>query len=643
MEQQQQTGEAPRSGSDPGASSPSGDGITIDKILDLLKSKDDTERYVGLAMLKSVLDNSPEIRQDAEAVRFLWKGLPASFLDRLLQTGSDPSNEDSKESLDLAVSVLHAFAALLPQNMAALPKFTNRIPCLVDAVLSSSEETSTLILHLLHSLASSAQGARDLIHVQDLSPLTEIAPAQPLVLDIFRFAWLNAMVDLDDYGVLSRNVDETIQGLTSSFTGTDAVTLLDFLASFLHQADPRILPSNPKWLASVARYIQKLVTSRPSREARSAYTNAAAALLQTYPATASKLLLADIKGQDRPFAYLLINLLLIDIRSSAPMLLEQLNAPENPATSRRLASAFDIVCIFIGHLAQSLEDESLDSLVMSPDNLLKLRKGISDTMSVAIEYLRDRWDASVAGAMSLHPDARIGKTEPSTGSHRTLTWDSVASTVDDDLFILSAVRALALWLREDDNELLQKEATGLMDMFMDLYQVRSPEKLDFRTPILVALEALATMGQGRELLLRHDGWQILSKDLTDILGDTSVTRDAASRGIDVIRVLLQIAEHESSGTAEEWMNLITTIAAWDVTPQEGPAEVREFQVAVLQLSCTLLVGASGGMRNRYGHSISAIKAIATQLSRCIGQDSQVREAMEDVLTTLDGFESHANY
>lgn len=349
----------------------------------------------------------------------------------------------------------------------------------------------------------------------------------------------------------------------------------------------------------------------------------------------------DTKKEDKPFAYLLINLLLIDIRSSAPSLLEQLNTPGYSATSRRLASAFDVICIFIGYLVRSLDDESLDGLVMSPDSLLKLRKGISDTMSVTVEHLRDRWDAAVAGAMGLHPDARSGNAETWTGSHRTLTWDSVANAADDDPLVLSAVRALALWLREDENELLRKEATGLVDMLMDLYR-SAPGKLDFRSPVLVALEALVVLDQGRELFLRHEGWQILSRDLTEILGNASPVSVAgeASRGTEIVRILLVVAEQESGGTAEEWMGLVTTVAAWDLSAQGQPPEVHEFQVAVLQLCCTLLVRTSRGVQNTYRHSIDAVSGVATQLSRCIGRDSPAREAMEDVIDTLGGLAAH---
>ncbi|KAJ6444680.1 ATPases NBP35 [Purpureocillium lavendulum] len=646
-----------------GEASASSEATTIENIHQLLRTKDDTKRFVGLALLKSVLDNSPRLRQDQQVVQALWASISARFLDRLLKTGSKPSssNQTSKDMLDLVVSVLHTFVALLPEESRGDAKLTGRIPGLVNALLYrygpwlpvldmlsdpfvlSYDETTILIVQVLHSVASTKNGAHAVVQVEDLSPLTETAPAHPEAMDVLRFAWLNSMTVVDDKRALSAKINEAIQSLVSSFTGTDAVTLLEFLGAFLRQADATILPSDPKWLTTVTTFIKKLVTSRPAPQARSAYTNASAALLQAYPSSAPKLLFTDDKKDETPFAYLLINLMLIDIRSSAPTLLEKLNTPEYPQTSRRLASAFDVICIFIGHLVQSLEDDSLETFIMSPDSLLKLRKGISETMSVAIEYLRDRWDASVAGAMGLHPDARASTAATSTGTHYTLAWDSVADTADDDPFILSAVRALSLWLREDENDQLRKEATGLIDMFMDLYRASNEtDKLDFRSPVLVALEGLVTLERGREILLRHDGWQILTKDLTSILqgsprGETHHLGLAdVSRGTEIVRILLQVAEQETGGTEEAWMDFITTVASWDASSSASAwqDEQHQLQVAVLQLCCTLLADASEGMRARYRHSIGAINGIAAQVSDNIGSESHFQEEMEDVLETL---------
>lgn len=114
---------------------PPGPDDGVARIHDLLRAKDDTQRFVGLALLKSMFDNAPRLRQDAQAVQQLWASLSPRFLDRLLRTGSNPSNKNAREMLDLAVSVLHTFAALLPAQSTAEPRLTDRIPGLVDALL----------------------------------------------------------------------------------------------------------------------------------------------------------------------------------------------------------------------------------------------------------------------------------------------------------------------------------------------------------------------------------------------------------------------------------------------------------------------------------------------------------------------------
>ncbi len=121
---------------------------SIPKIQALLGAKDDTSRFVGLALLKSVLDNTREVRDDEEAIVALWESIPPKFLDRLIRTGSrqtpaaapDTSSstsprKDSNDMLDLAVSVLHTFAALLPEKARQTPRLLDRIPQLVACLL----------------------------------------------------------------------------------------------------------------------------------------------------------------------------------------------------------------------------------------------------------------------------------------------------------------------------------------------------------------------------------------------------------------------------------------------------------------------------------------------------------------------------
>src|SRR5277367_6214790 len=196
----------------------------------------------------------------------------------------------------------------------------------------------------------------------------------------------------------------------------------------------------------------------------------AASLMRAYPLQCPPLLFSDGKApasDAKPFSYLFINLILIDLRSSFPSLLSKLNTPEYAAISGRLSSALDVVLFFIGFLIRSLVDETNSNPVnigMSPDLILKVRRSIAETMSLTVEYLRDRWDASIAGAAGLHPSARHGTAATSGGTRLALTWDSINESVTNDTLIHAIIRTLATYLHEDENENLRKESAGLMDM-----------------------------------------------------------------------------------------------------------------------------------------------------------------------------------
>jgi len=111
--------------------------VSIEKIQSLLKTKDDTSRFVGLALLKSVLDNSQELRGNEDVVVTLWKSIPSKFLDRLIRTGSreDSSRKENYDMLDMAVSVLHTFSSMLPESVRRDGRMVDRIPQLVACLL----------------------------------------------------------------------------------------------------------------------------------------------------------------------------------------------------------------------------------------------------------------------------------------------------------------------------------------------------------------------------------------------------------------------------------------------------------------------------------------------------------------------------
>jgi len=110
---------------------------TFEKMQALLKAKDDTSRFVGLALLKSVLDNNGKLAHDAEKVRMLWEALSPKFFDRLLRAhGNEKVNKsDGQDMVDLAVSVLHTFSIILPEESQQEKRLIGRTHSLVKALL----------------------------------------------------------------------------------------------------------------------------------------------------------------------------------------------------------------------------------------------------------------------------------------------------------------------------------------------------------------------------------------------------------------------------------------------------------------------------------------------------------------------------
>ncbi|RDW59565.1 hypothetical protein BP6252_12652 [Coleophoma cylindrospora] len=613
---------------------------TFEKLQSLLRAKDDTSRFVGLALLKSVLDNGA-ISQDAAKIQVIWESLSPKFLDRLLKAGQSQkiNKAEARDMVDLAVAVLHTFTILLPESSQNVSRLLGRSGPLVNALVQSSPETTTLILQTLLTFVSHVEGALELLKVEDITPLTELADQYPLVLDILEFMWTNASAVPSEAMAVSSSIDKVMPTLIILFQDTDAVTFLRFVGSFMSKLMPEALPMNPKWLKQLVGMLRGLVQKRPTSVGRAAYTKLGAALLQAYPGVCSKMLFEDngISNIDsKPFAYLFVNLILIDIRSSFPSLLAQLNSAEYPATAERLSAAFDVLSGFIGFLVKSLDDES-SSFSMPPDLLLKLRKDIAETMSLAIEYFRDRWDSAIAGASGLHPSARSGTSATSEGTRLTLTWDSMKDKPNADPLILAGIRALAIWIREDENENLRNESAGLMDMFMELYKQSAKDGLDFRYPILTALEAvMETEEDGVLRFLEQDGWETLLQDLRLILAsingqDIYNDTPTLARGIEIIRILLTVVDHSSTAyPREDWMAIVTLTAslkAPPLSPKPHPLLV-EFDIAMLQLATALLGKAPGGMRKRYLPSATASRGLEAQLELIV-------KGMEDVQLSQD--------
>ena len=109
----------------------------LQQALALLKAKDDTSRFVGLALLKSILDNNAELQNDPKIISECWAAIPTKFVDRLLRAGESDkkSKEESKSMAELAVAVIHTFVVLLPKTSQEDEKLLGRTEGLMSALI----------------------------------------------------------------------------------------------------------------------------------------------------------------------------------------------------------------------------------------------------------------------------------------------------------------------------------------------------------------------------------------------------------------------------------------------------------------------------------------------------------------------------
>ncbi|KAI1755478.1 Neurochondrin-domain-containing protein [Xylaria castorea] len=558
----------------------------IQKVHQLLAAKDDTSRFVGLLLLKTTLDNHASDLQH-EQVAALWNSISPRFLDRLIRTGSRPASEQRRQSgdmLDVAVAVIYTFTKLL-NDCAVNEKFYARIPNLTTAVLYSSEESTRRIVDLIHTLVqqpdSQAAGGATCFAELDVDswvPLIEIAPQRETVFSIFYWAWIkgNTAVPVE---TMQAKINNALQLFISSFKGHNPKLLLNFITSVLDNLNPNLRPLHPQWLRPVTRLIQNMASSKQTADGRLAYTHCAAALLAAYPEEAPRPLFSDEPDAPKPIAYLFAKMVQVDILSSLHILIPKLDTTEYPALSRRIAAALDIMTSFVGFLITAADDVTIQQ-GLTPDRILKLHEDLVRMIGDVMEYLRDRWDAFLAGARGIESEGTSGR------------------DIFEDPITPAAIRFIAIWLRDDDGETLRTQAAGLVDFFAELYKMNltSTDTPELRLPILAALEGILHTSDGREAF--NDG-DLLSRcvypDLRAILASQGADLTAGDyiRGSAIVQVFQILMEYDenlrSHPGSTDFLEIVAKYEIKPIMPEAGILERSrlEFQTDLLELAVIL--------------------------------------------------------
>ena len=199
--------------------------------LGLLKKHDDTSCFVGLALLKPVLeqelmqlDNTNE-RESVEIIQRAWDAIPAKFLDRLLKARSKEgrSGNEAEDMVGVAVAVLQAFTGLL-ESPHTNEKFIGRVPVLMSILHSTSPRLKERIMEIIHCLAMTPQGRSAIFETGSKTSNPDQPPLSYLLLSTIHanimatVPYLQESRGFDDYETTSSRLIKEYD-ITSSFIG----------------------------------------------------------------------------------------------------------------------------------------------------------------------------------------------------------------------------------------------------------------------------------------------------------------------------------------------------------------------------------------------------------------------------------------
>ncbi|KAG0129785.1 Neurochondrin-domain-containing protein [Tuber indicum] len=600
------------------------DSQTVEQCINYLRRKDDTSRFVGLAMLSSFLTHI----QDVDVLTRCWKSLNPRFLDRLLKSGatSQKSPEEARDMVELAVHVTHAFSTLLP-NSAEEASLVGRAPLLTEILPKCSIITQATILQTLLVFSTGRKGSEVIAGIKDLSPLIKCSVEHETAMQILQHAFVRS---ISEPLLVKDQLKRLLPLICEDILATGKASrsrILSFLSDLLARLPSELLPPDTNWVRSAYTAIRAVITSGHNSHERSHCTKIAASLLHKYPPSllfGPKALGKAPANEEKPFVYFFMQLVLIDLRATFPALLEQLATPSYGSTAHRLASDFDVLAAFLGYL---LMVEDFDDIPITPDLLLKLKADIGETFGLTLEFLRDRWDAGYAGAAGFEPG--FEKDTP-----LSITWETkLEGGIARDPLVIAAVRALSLWLKEDES--LRKESGGLTDLFLGLWKKGKEDGVDHRFWILSSLEGTVEEDNGREQFLQYQGIDLIWADLKAIYVNRGAGEDDLRIAFDEARVLTQVVILEDKAD-EVWVKDV--LAAVNI---RGDSVMHlELDAAIARLASACLVKTHKAARRRLKDDVQKVKEVCERLFAIASERTEdgrgIAELVGEAVEELDG-------
>lgn len=231
---------------------------------------------------------------------------------------------------------------------------------------------------------------------------------------------------------------------------------------------------------------------------------------------------ASSEEEARTFSVLFTNLASVDIRSILPTVMKKLTSSEIDEESHRLSTDYEILESMIIYLSKS------ETVIFQFSELLLLQRSFKEAFEESIDFLKDRWDNFNKNSLKNNPE------------------------IFNDLIVISSIRSLCFWLKEDDS--LRRYAICIMDMFMYLSNKKNAFGIDYRIWICDGLQGIITTEEGWNSFHNLGFWDAIS---TNLIKDELEEPDHSCIYIKLSEcdLLLQAIERYQN-PQKNWINII---------------------------------------------------------------------------------------
>ena len=249
----------------------------------------------------------------------------------------------------------------------------------------------------------------------------------------------------------------------------------------------------------------------------------------------------------------------------------------------RLKAFYELLGCFIVHLIgreYAGTPQNPVKPLLPPDLLLILRKLISELMQTSILTIRERFGPS---------GTAIKLRDPVQEARWKFPWTMV------HLVTRSQLRAMSMWLREDDGDKLRKEAASITDVLLQL--LVQGEELEVANEVMMCLEGISRTPAGTKSFLALGGWQILTKELERIVMHTdtaNITDTHLGEQIAIVlyNILYSTGASPPKATTAKTLEIIVSV-------EQNSTQRSRLQLELLSLADMLLEKMAPAQRKQY--------------------------------------------